>query len=440
MSFNPQRLKKAFYSFSSTFKRQSAMGTPLADADLDERHNCTVTFSDVKERETIYDCEQVDIFEEETTAQLKRIVLNYPSITPQRLFGWVAMLLSACAAPTGTAQNEVQTATDASIDGGAAPMTFAFEGKTDTSPAVAWNANAATFQAALEALSSIGEGNVAVAGTLATGLAVTFQGDLAKANVPLITFGAGFTDGGSPITPVFVQTTAGGNKYHASTRSTDDALAKTSIGCGYDSATAADPKKFYDQVVESIAITFNRRKVLTAVVTLVGRFTPEEMATYTIPDCENLPRLKGSQCRIKVNGQYISEEFWDATITLNNAVPTGDDAFPFDDVEVATLERGDKPTYPITMQILGSEGDTIGELVRLESKVPLEFLLGHPGNRCSLIFPNVKLKFQDNPRPYVGELNRSAHGINATPHKDDSILAPFRAEAYLDQTETFLDS
>jgi len=437
MSFNPQRLKRAFYVFSSIFKRQADFNTPLADADLDERHNCTVTFQDVVQEETIYDCAGEDIFDQTVEAQLKRVTLNYAAITPQRLFGWITMLLGAVAAPTGTANNEVQTATDAAIDGGSASMTFDFEGKTSTSSAVAWDANAAAFQAALEAMESIGEGNVSVAGTLATGLAVTFQGDLAKANVPLITFGAGFTDGGSPVTPVFVQTTAGGNKYHAATRSTDDQLPKTSCGVGYENNTA-NPLKYKSIVVESASIVFNRRRNVTATIVLLGRFTPEEMSGFTEPDCLNLPALKGRDCKIKVNGSYLSEEFWSATINLNNQVPTGDDAFPFDDVEVGTLERGDKPTYPISMQILGSEGDTIGELCRTRTKVDVEFLLGDPGNRCSLIYPNTLMKFASDPKVYVGDLNRSAHAIDGVPHKDAGIGAPVRAEAYLDQTDAFL--
>jgi hypothetical protein len=437
MSFNPQRLKRAYYAFSSIFKRQVDFDTPLADADLDERHNCTVTFEDVVQEETIYDCAGEDIFDQAVEAQLKRVTLNYAAITPQRLFGWITMLLGAVAAPTGTPANEVQTATDANIDGGAAPLSFDFEGKTGTTPAIAFDAVAATFQSALEALDSIGEGNVSVSGTLATGLAVTFQGDLAKANVPLITFGVGYTDGGSPVTPVFVQTTPGANEYHAATRSTDDQLPKTSCGVGYENNTA-NPLKYRSLVAESISIVFNRRRNVTATIVLLGRFTPAEMSGFTEPDCLNLPALKGRDCKIKVNGSYLSEEFWTATINLNNQVPTGDDAFPFDDEEVSNFERGDKPTYPISMQILGSEGDTIGELCRTRTKVDVEFLLGNPGDRCSLIFPNTLMKFASNPRVYVGDLNRSAHAIDAVPHKDATIGAPVRAEAYLDQTDAFL--
>jgi hypothetical protein len=440
MSFNPQRRKKAYYAFSSIFKKQSADGTPLADEDLDERHNCTVEFSDQVEKEEHLDCEQADIDDEEVTAQFKTATLTYASITAQRLFGWICLLLSSTAAPTGTAQNEIQTATNADIDGGAAPMTFEFEGRTGTTGAIAYNASAATFQAALEALSSIGEGNVAVTGSLATGLAVEFQGSLAKANMPLLTFAAGFTDGGSPVTPVFVQTQAGGNKYHAAVRSTDDQLAKTSYGCGYDSVTAADPEKYFDQIVQSVSFTYNRRRRLSAVVTLSGRFTPADMESFEAPECVNPRGIHGRDCRIKINGSFLTKEFWSGTVTLNNESPTGDDAFPDDDIEIQEQQRGDQPRYPISMQILGSKGDTIDNLLTARAKVPIEFHLGKPGDRCSVILPQVKLWRASNPRPYVGELNRSAHGIDAIPHKDGTLKAPLRAEAYLDQTEQFLST
>ncbi|HEX8248968.1 MAG TPA: hypothetical protein VF599_12395 [Pyrinomonadaceae bacterium] len=433
MAFNTQRLKKAYYAFSSIFKRQPAFGTSLADADLDSRHNCTVTFEDVVERDTIYDCGEEDVFDEETTAQLKRIRLSYASITPQRLFGWICMLLSAVAAPTGTPANKVVTVT-INATGGTFTITVTLEGLTFTTSALAWNASAATVQSALEACDWL-------AGNITVGLAtlvytLTFVNDLAKTNLPVVTTTPGALTGGTSTAAVAV-TTPGANKFHAATRSTDDALAKTSIGCGYEGNTV-DPEKFYNCVVESIVITLNRRKVVTVEVVLLGRFTPSDMDSFDVPDCENLPALKGAECLVKVDGEFLREEFWNATITLNNQVPTGDDAFPFSGTEVATLERGDKPTYPISMQVLGSEGDAVHTLCKDGTKAPIEFLLGLPGNRASLIFPNVLLKFASNPKVYVGELRRSAIAIDANPHKDATLGTPLKAEGYLDQTSAFL--
>lgn len=437
MPFNPQRLKKAFYAFSGVFKRQSAFGTALPNVELDTRHNCTVEFEDVIETEVIYDCSGEDIHSEEVQSQLKRVVITYASITPQILFGWIAMKLGACAAPTGTPADEVQTiAIDAT--GGTFTVTFAFEGKTGTTPAIAWNASAAALQAAVEALDSIGTGNVSVT-KLSNTFTITFIGYLAKANMPAFTTNAAALTGGAG-TAVVATTTPGSNKYHAATRSTDDQLPKTSIGCGYEGNAGEDPQKFRDLVVESVAINLNRRRNVTATITLIGRFTPADMAGLSVPACSNLPALKGRECEILINGQFLSEEFWQATITLNNAVATGEDLFPFDSVEIGNPERGDKPTYPVTMQVLGSEGDTVGEIARTRTKTGLEFRLGKPGDRCNLIFPTTLFKFASSPRVFVGERNRSAHSIEAVPHKDNVLLAPMRAEANLDQTATFLAS
>jgi len=436
--FNTQRFKRLYAVFSAIFKKQSAFGTPLAAADLDERHNCTITFEDVVEREMVYDCAEEDVVDEETNTQLKRVRLNYPSITPQRLFGWVATLLSTVAAPTGTSANEVQTITS-DATGGTFTAGFAFEGLTATTPALAYNITAANFKKALENLSSIGEGNIAsVTGTLATGFVVTFGGKLAKTNIPAITIGAGSLTGNSGA-PSLAQTVQGGNKYHAATRSTDDALAKTSFGFGYEN-NSEPTLEYYDCVVESITINLNRRRLLTAEIVLLGRFTPAELESFDDPECVILPGIKGEDCKIKINGEYLLEEFWSGTIVLNNAVPTDEDAFPFSGQDVSNWERGDKPTYPLTFQILGSEGDTIGNLVKAGTKVPIEFLLGDAGNRLALIFPNVLMKFASNPIQYVGTKRRSAHNIEATPHKDPTLLAPFRAEAYLSQTDAFLQS
>ncbi|MBX3288459.1 MAG: hypothetical protein KF855_03845 [Acidobacteria bacterium] len=556
MAYNPQRLKKAFYSFSEIFKRQTGFGTPLADADLDTRHNCTVEFEDVVETETIYDCSDEDIFDEEVLSQLKRVTITYSTITPQILFGWIAGLLGAVTAPTGNSANEVQTLTrNGTVSSGDFDLELEFEGKTFTADDIPYNSTQSQIESALiaagfnpgdvtvesgvqqiETLTIGGTANesedlefvvtadgmpnspktlqVAIAdtdtaaiaagkaraamiadpdighpttgffeisgaaadvvftaktaaandGTMAItyenahgmtggtsantqagvaindwsgGMRLNFDGTYAKTEMPLFNVNsAGITGGG---TVEIAETVKGGNNYHAATRSTDDKLPKFCMGSGYEGNTT-NPKKYRDLVVESVSTVGNRRGNVTATVVLLGRFTPASMAAYDIPDCANLPALKGRDCKIKVNGVYLHEEFWSGTATFSNATPTGEDAFPFDDIEVGDLERGDRPTYPIGLQILGSEGDTIGEICRLRQKVPVEFHYGKPGNRASVILPNVQFKFASNPRTFVGERNRSAHNIDAVPHKDAVLKTPLRAEAYLDQATAFLST
>lgn len=87
--------------------------------------------------------------------------------------------------------SEVQTVTMTATGG---TFTISFRGETTGS--LAYNASAATVQAALEALSSIGVGGVTV--TLDTGVyTITFAGALKGQNVPAVTLATGSLTGGS---------------------------------------------------------------------------------------------------------------------------------------------------------------------------------------------------------------------------------------------------
>lgn len=82
--------------------------------------------------------------------------------------------------------NEVQTLTEGTPMT-AGTYTLGFRGQTTS--AIAYNATAATIQSALEALLSIGVGNVAVTGgpVDTTPATITFQGQLAGQDVPVLT-------------------------------------------------------------------------------------------------------------------------------------------------------------------------------------------------------------------------------------------------------------
>lgn len=109
---------------------------------------------------------------------------------------------------TGTAVNEVQTVT---ITGTPTGGTFKLAFGDQITGAIAYNASAATVQAALEALSNIGVGQVTCGGGALPGSAVTvtFAGTLAGRNVPmLLTVSVALTGGSSPAIAV-TETTPG---------------------------------------------------------------------------------------------------------------------------------------------------------------------------------------------------------------------------------------
>jgi hypothetical protein len=113
---------------------------------------------------------------------------------------------------TGSPTNEVQTL---AISGTPTAGTFRLSFKSVTTATIAYNAAASAVQAALEGLSTIGTGNVAATGGPLPGspVVLTFQGQLAGTNLPLLTVVApAFTGGTTPAATV-VETTPGTGLY-----------------------------------------------------------------------------------------------------------------------------------------------------------------------------------------------------------------------------------
>ncbi|MGW1998145.1 hypothetical protein [Embleya sp. NPDC001921] len=111
--------------------------------------------------------------------------------------------------PYAPKTSEVQTVT---ITGGPTGGTFTLTWSGQTTAAIAYNASAAVVQAALEALSNIGVGDVTCTGGPLPGTAVTvtFGGTLAYTDVAAMTAsGASLTGGSSPAV-VIATGTAGG--------------------------------------------------------------------------------------------------------------------------------------------------------------------------------------------------------------------------------------
>lgn len=109
--------------------------------------------------------------------------------------------------PATTAVSEVQRATITGVPTGGT-FTLTYSGSTTT--AIAYNATAATVQAALEALDNINPGDVVVGGGPgpATPYTFTFGGALASADLPQMTATGSFTGGTTPAIAI-TTTTAG---------------------------------------------------------------------------------------------------------------------------------------------------------------------------------------------------------------------------------------
>lgn len=107
-----------------------------------------------------------------------------------------------------TGQSAVQTLT---VTGTPTGGTVRYQFGDQVTAAIAYNAAAAAVQAAFEALSNIGTGNVAVTGGPGPGTpwVLTFQNQMAKIPVVAITLYANSLTGGSSPTSTIAQTTPG---------------------------------------------------------------------------------------------------------------------------------------------------------------------------------------------------------------------------------------
>ncbi|WP_280413482.1 hypothetical protein [Nocardia asiatica] len=130
-----------------------------------------------------------------------------PLVLPSPYYGETAATTAPSQPACGAVgSNEIQTVT---ITGSPTGGTFSLTYQGATTTPLAYNAAAAAVQAALEALSTIGEDNVTVTGSAGGPYTVEFVGDLAELNLPLMTKTANLTGGTSPNVTI-AQSQAGG--------------------------------------------------------------------------------------------------------------------------------------------------------------------------------------------------------------------------------------
>lgn len=432
--------RKFFVAYPSAFKRQSAWDTSVLNADIDKRHPMLVPTYPTSQvtRERTPDCSGEYFIASDLTSRLKRFRWGFnPSAT--MLAGWLAFAQGSAAAPTGTAADEVQTIT-ISATGGTFTVSFTHEGLSGTSAAIAFNATAATVQTELNAIRSIKQGtqnaaNVGVSGAAGGPYTITFQNKLAKTNVALLTTNAALLTGGAG-TAIVALVTAGANKLHAISRSTSDQPPQTSLIYGFD-GDSDNPNKVKNVVVNEIAISGTQRGRVLVELDLISAW-PFTAGAYTVPACVNFSPIVTKDCRLLVNGTYYAETLRDFRYVYSNNIITGDDSFPFDDIDPIRLEKLDR-TSMMTFTVIGSDGDTLHTLAETEPYEDVSLHVGPGGDRVSIYAPYAKFLLEDTDTVFVGDAARSAIQYEAEPFLNESLTGtPDYVEANIALTTTLL--
>lgn len=431
-----RKRKDFFFAESGVGKRQSAFDVAMSNADLDTRTQLTEPSEPTTERtrETIYDCDGVHIVKEEINSQLDRWIVSYPA-TAQQITKRLAFAKGTAAAPTGTPADEVQEIDLGGATGGDFTHGFDFEGKDDTTPDLdPLTLTAAQYQAALEELKSIGEGNVTVTGAVGGPFEITYIGRLAKANMPLPTI-TDSTTGGTGV--VATQTTAGANKYHLITRASSDVLAKFSFYTGFQ-AVAATYEKRKNAFINRVTITIPRRRLATVETEIIASSDTEFDPTFVVPACVIPEPVKAADCRFQWDGDWVTGDVEQVIYELNNGFAGDDDDFPTDGIDLGDGERAERPTETLRIQIQGSKQDAFYQDCRAELEKPAVLYIGRPGERAVITLPLVSGKLDSG-------LTFNAKGksvINATaqPHKDNTLQTYSKVEYFGAQTAQFLST
>ena len=158
--------------------------------------------------------------------------------------------------PSTSAASEVQTVTLGTApnnvpDGGTFTLTY----RGETTAAIAWDASAATIQAALEALSSVNSGDITVSGAISNGVTFTFANTLG--DVDLLMLNSSLTDGGVPVTASIAETTKGSDGYISrSSNTVDDAIHGVTLHL-HDTTTAAGEQITLTRDIQSVKDKLN---------------------------------------------------------------------------------------------------------------------------------------------------------------------------------------
>lgn len=426
--------------------KQSAFGTPLLDATIDTRENCTVEIESNLDYGEELSCDQRDIINQPVKTRFRRFRLTFDRFTAKQAFRYLAYKEGATTAPTGTPANQVQTLTrSGTVSGGTFTLALTIEGRTGTTKPIAWDASNSAILAAINArfYGSLGKlvktGDVAVSGSWGTAISLTFGNRLAKANIPLLVVDATNLTGTTPDIDVAILT-AGANKYHTATRAADGSKALFSIATGELNGAIAT-RKYGDCVVESVDFNVSSDNTNASMVVLIlCPYTNEEITGFSVPPCINGVSVKAEDVRYLIDGVYEQENLVSHKIALNDNIPVNA-GFAFFDIDVTReFEAGNKPSQEFTSEIFGKSDHVVYQLAENAdvegNEVATQTHFGNPGHRVSIVAPETKIKPQTSIEGYSTEAKLSTIKFLGTPYGISQN--PFSVEYYGDETTQFL--
>ncbi len=432
MSNESFRNRALVLAFSSAFKTQSAYDAAMPTSDIDARHPmATPVFHSMQAfREQTRDCGGEYIVIEQITGKIAKFTIGFDA-TAVLMAGWFAYLQGISASPTGTPGNEKQTLDLNGATAGDYKLAFDFEGVSETSGAIPFDATNDEIQAIITAMRPIKANNATVTGT--DPKTIEFVNDMSNANLPLFTIVDDTTTGGSGVT--IAADDDGDNNLHLITRTTDETPVLFSLIEGFEGDTF---KEYKNLVLNDWTVSAPRRGKVSLTITAFGDPDGVPLVGYTAPDCVTQTPLLTRDVRVKVGDDWITSDLRELTFTESNNIDVSEDALRFDDVTPDRLEHGDR-TASANILSLGAPSSNMYLFAEDEDDAfdELQISFGRPGERLTVYAPNTQFRLDDNLIEFVGNRNKSAFRLLARPSPDDTGVVT-RGEYFGDESTQFL--
>ena len=429
-----RRATQLAIGYSPDFKKQSAWDTPLSAGDLTKAFPATSrNYIDLDETlEDVEDCTGEDLLFEQLLGRYARLNIDF-DCDPDILAGIAAFAYGVAAAPTG-GTNEVQTET-ITATGGTRTLTVQTGANSQTTAPIAYNANAAAIQAALELLPNVGASDIVVTGT--GPFTYTFSGtNFQKQDVNLIAVNTFGLTGG---TSTFAETTPGVGLLHAITRLSGYTLPLMTLYVGFR-GSSVQPVIFKNVVVNSFRVRSASREKVTVQVELIGSGDLEFATGYTMPDCQDLLPIRFGDCKASIAGtDYIASNLMREFeyYYQNDVTPKFDGA----GIDSTRHERADKRPSQYSFFILGEPGDALDTLAKMRASFEVSLQLGPDGRNVKCTSPQCLVKLATSPIRFGGDPAESELSIVGRPRKvSGDATTPTTVSARIATSATLLST
>lgn len=398
--------------YSPLWLKQSAWDTPLLASDLTAAFPATSrNYLDYEDTtEDVDDCTGEDLLFEQLLGRFARLTIDM-DFDPDVFAGIAAFGYGVAAAPSG-GTNEVQTET-VTATGGTRTLTVQIGADSQTTAAIAYNANAAAIQLALEALSNVALNDIVVTGT--GPYVYTFSGTaFQKQDVNLISVNTfGLTGGSSS----FATTTPGVGLLHAITRLGNGSytLPLMTLYIGFR-GSSEQPVIFKNVVVNSFRVRSATREKVTAQFELIGSGDTAAATGYTMPQCQDILPIRFGDIKITVAGtEYVAANLAREVeyYFQNDVTPQ----FDGQGIYSTRAERADKRPSGYNIFILGEPLDANWDMVALRQSFPVSAQFGPDGRHVKCTTPQGLVKFANTPIRFGGTPPESEIAMVVRPRK-----------------------